>query len=149
YLATDILTDYASDDPVTLSGLLMIADQTAYIRLFSVAEQNSESVLPLLRAELAKQTTPTWNDPPHDASWTTPDAALVIRIDAAEGFFSDWFASCQTMALEECVATAQALRNSGYRPVRFRPYADLGVVRVAAVWSRDGRAWRIGWGLTA
>ena len=43
-------------------------------------------------------------------------------------------------------ATAEALRPSGYRPIRFRPYADGAVVRVAAVWTRDGRKWRIGVG---
>jgi serine/threonine protein kinase/formylglycine-generating enzyme required for sulfatase activity len=149
YVATDILTDYASDDPVSLAELLMVADQTAYNRLFSVAEKKSEEVLPLLRAELAKRATPTWNDPPHDSAWAKPDAALVSRVEAAQGFFSDSFAFCQTMPLEECLATAQALLNSGYRPATFRPYADEGVVRVAAVWARDGRNWRIRWGLTA
>ena len=39
--------------------------------------------------------------------------------------------------------------TSGYRPVRFRPYADGRTVRVAAVWTRDGRSWRISSGLTA
>ena len=33
--------------------------------------------------------------------------------------------------------------------MRFRPYADGQVVRVAAVWTRDGRNWRISSGLTA
>jgi serine/threonine protein kinase/formylglycine-generating enzyme required for sulfatase activity len=149
YLATDILTDYASDDPNLLAELLVVADHTAYNRLFSVAELKSEAVSPLLRAELAKRATPTWNDRAHSPSWTKPDAALVGRIEAAQGFFSDSFAFCQSMPLEEYVATAQALRNSGYRPVRFRPYADASVVRVAAIWARDGRDWRTGWGLTA
>jgi formylglycine-generating enzyme required for sulfatase activity len=148
-LATDILTDYASDDPVALSELLVVADQTTYKRLFSVAEQKSEQVVPSLRAELAKRAIPTWDDPPHDASWTKPAAALVDRIEAAQGFFCDRFAFCQTMPLEECLATAQTLRSSGYRPVRFRPYTDESVVRVAAVWARDGRAWRLGCGLNA
>ena len=33
--------------------------------------------------------------------------------------------------------------------MRFRPYADGQAVRVAAVWTRDGRNWRISSGLTA
>ena len=53
------------------------------------------------------------------------------------------FAFCQTMPLAEFLATAQGLRKSGYRPVRFRPYADGHVLRVAAIWTRDGRKWRM------
>jgi formylglycine-generating enzyme required for sulfatase activity/tetratricopeptide (TPR) repeat protein len=53
------------------------------------------------------------------------------------------------MPLDEFVTFAEALRKSGYRPVRFRPYADGQAVRVAAVWTRDGRNWRISSGLTA
>ena len=33
--------------------------------------------------------------------------------------------------------------------MRFRPYADEQVVKVAAVWTRDGRPWRISCGLSA
>ena len=53
------------------------------------------------------------------------------------------------MPLDEFLTTAEALRKSGYRPIRSRPYADGHVVRVAAVWTRDGRNWRITSGLTA
>ena len=31
------------------------------------------------------------------------------------------FAFCQTMPLDEFLTTAEGLRNSGYRPIRFRP----------------------------
>ena len=71
------------------------------------------------------------------------------RIESAQGILSERFAFCQTMPLDEFLTTAEALRKSGYRPVRFRPYADGQVVRVAAVWTRDGRNWRISSGLTA
>ena len=53
------------------------------------------------------------------------------------------FAFCQTMPLDEFLKTAEALRPSGYRPTRFRPYAEGKTLRVAAVWTRDGRAWRM------
>ena len=53
------------------------------------------------------------------------------------------------MPLDEFVSTAQALGKSGYRPVRFRPCADGPRTRVAAVWARDRRNWRISSGLTA
>ena len=53
------------------------------------------------------------------------------------------FAFCQTIPLDEFLKVAEDLRRSGYRPVRFRPYAEGKTVRVAAVWTRDGRSWRM------
>ena len=63
------------------------------------------------------------------------------RIESAQGVVTDRFAFSQTMLLDEFVRVAGALRPSGYRPTRFRPYADARAVRVAAVWTRDGRSW--------
>ena len=127
----------------------MVADPKAYLSLFPVAEKRAEQILPVFQAELAKKATYSWNDPPLDPSWTKPDAALVSRIESAQGILAERFAFCQTMPLDEFLTTAEALRKSGYRPVRFRPYADGQTVRVAAVWTRDGRNWRISSGLTA
>jgi formylglycine-generating enzyme required for sulfatase activity len=140
---------YASDKPDLLAGLLMVSEPKAYLSLFPVAEKRAEQVLPIFQAELAKKATYSWNDPPLNPSWTKPDASLVSRIESAQGILAEHFALCQTMPLDEFLATAEALRKSGYRPVRFRPYADEQVVRVAAVWTRDGRPWRISSGLTA
>ena len=74
--ATNILTDYASDDPDRLAELLMVSDPKAYLSLFPVAEKRAEQVLPTFQAELARKATYSWNDPPLDPSWTKPDAAL-------------------------------------------------------------------------
>ena len=54
-LATNILTDYASDDPDRLAELLMVSDPKAYLSLFPVAEKRAEQVLPVFQAELAKR----------------------------------------------------------------------------------------------
>ena len=80
---------------------------------------------------------------------TRPDADLVRRIESSQGTLTDRFAFCQAMPLDEFLAAAEALRPSGYRPVRFRPYADGSNVRVAAVWTRDRRNWRVASGLAA
>ena len=148
-LATNILADYASDDPDRLAELLMVADNKAYVSLFPVAKKRAELVLPVLQAELARKAAFSWNDAPLDATWTSPAAALMTRIESAQGMLAERFAFCQTMPLDEFLATAEALRVSGYRPVRMRPYADGQVVRVAAVLTRDGRNWRDSSGLTA
>lgn len=87
--ATNILTDYASNDPARLADLLMVSDPKAYLSLFPVAEKRAEQVLPVFQAELAKSAMHSWNDPPPNPSWTKPDAALVSRIEAAQGILSD------------------------------------------------------------
>src|SRR5262249_31710807 len=49
------------------------------------------------------------------------------------------------MPLEEFLAVAERLRPGGYRPTRFRPFANPrrgGPVLVAAVWTRDGLEWQ-------
>ena len=56
-LATDILTDYASDDPDRLAELLMVADPKAYAVLFPVAGRQTAKILPVFHAELAKKAT--------------------------------------------------------------------------------------------
>jgi len=148
-LATNILADYASDDPDRLAGLLVVSDPKAYRSLFPVVEKRAEQILPVFEAELGKKATYSWNDSPLDPSWTKPATALVSRIESAQGILTERFSFCQTMPLDEFLTTALAFRKSGYRPVRFRPYADGHVLRVAAVWTRDGRNWRISSGLTA
>jgi serine/threonine protein kinase/formylglycine-generating enzyme required for sulfatase activity/tetratricopeptide (TPR) repeat protein len=146
-LATDILADYASQDPSRLAELLMVSDYTAFRRLFPVAEKKAEQVLPFFRAELDKRTKYSWDDPPLDKAWIEPEAALVKRIESAQGILMERFAFCQTMRMGEFLSSAGSLRKLGYRPLRFRPYADGQVVRVAAVWTRDGRNWQISSGL--
>ena len=147
--ATTILADYAADDPEQLAELLMAADAKAFLTLFPVAERRAVQIVPVLQTEIARQASYSWNDPPLDPSWTKPDPSWVSRIESAEGLVTERFAYCQTMPLGEFLAVAEGLRNSGYRPVRFRPFAEGSAVNVAAVWARDGRGWLIALGLTA
>ena len=103
----------------------------------------------MFQAEIARKPTFSWNDPPLDPSWTKPDATLTGKIESAQGMLTERFAFCQTMPLEEFLKIAEALRPSGYRPTRFRPYAEGKTLRVAAVWTRDGRPWRMAHDQTA
>src|SRR5262249_7916163 len=74
-MATDILTDYASDDPDVLADLLMVSEHAAP-RLFTVAEKNAEQVSPVLLAELDRKAKYSWNDPTLDPTSKRPEAAL-------------------------------------------------------------------------
>jgi len=147
--ATNILTDYASDQPGLIASLLMDSDTKAYASFFPIAQGQAAATLPLFQEEIAKKPAFAWSDPPLDASWTNVDAAVVARIETAEGMLRNRFAFCQTMPLGEFPTVAEDLRKSGYRPVRFRPYADWRVVKVAAGWTRDGRKWRLAHDRTA
>ncbi len=147
--ATNILSDFASDDPARLAELLMASDEKAYLTLFPIAEKKPEKVLPIFQTEISKTPSHSWNDSRIEPVWPEPDPALVSQIESAEGMVNAHFAFCQTMNLDELPRTAEALRKSGYRPIRFRPYADEQIVRVAAVWARDGRNWRMSHGRTA
>jgi serine/threonine protein kinase/formylglycine-generating enzyme required for sulfatase activity len=149
HFATTLIADFASDDPDLLAELLMAADSTAYRTLFPVAELHTGRVLAIFQAEMAKTADPAWYDPPLDSSLPPPDPVLASSIESAQGLIVERFAFCQTMPLDGFRTVAEGLRKSGYRPVRFRPYADGPTVRVAAVWTRDGRPWRMAAGLTA
>ena len=125
------------------ANLLMDADPKTYAACFAIAQYHEPLTSPLFQAEIARKLTLSWNDPPLDPSWTTVDPALTGKIESAQGMLTERFAFCQAMPLDEFLATAEALRKSGYRPTRFRPYALGNSLHVAAVWTRDGRPWRI------
>ena len=92
--------------------------------LFPVAEKRAEQVLPVFQAELARKATLLLERP---AARSILDEARCRPREpdrVGTGMLAERFAFCQTMPLDEFLTTAEALRNSGYRPMRFRPYAD-------------------------
>ena len=56
-LATDILTDYASDDPNLIANLLMDAEPKAYAAFFVIAQRQEAKTLPLFQMEIEKKAT--------------------------------------------------------------------------------------------
>jgi formylglycine-generating enzyme required for sulfatase activity len=55
--ATDILTDYASDDPSLVADLLMDADPKAYAAFFPIAQREAAKAVPLFQAEITNGST--------------------------------------------------------------------------------------------
>jgi formylglycine-generating enzyme required for sulfatase activity len=147
--ATEILADYAAEQPERLADLLLDADPKQYAVLFPLLEAKRERAVGLLTDELAKTAGFDWKDALLDPSWPAADAALVRQVEATHGQLAERFALCQTLPLAQFDALAAALGRCGYRPVRLRPYAAGDVVQVAAVWTRDGREWQAAHGLTA
>jgi tetratricopeptide (TPR) repeat protein len=138
-----LLTEYAAADPGLLAELILDSDHKSFARFIPVAEGQAQATLPLFQAALTSTIIPAWNDTPRDTAWTGIDPVIAASIESGRGLYGDRFAICQTMPLADLRNVAEGLRNSGYRPVRLRPYADGPTVRVAAVWARDGRRWRI------
>ena len=56
-MATNILTDYASDDPDLIADLLMDADPKAYGAFFPIAQRQEAKTLPLFQVEIDKKET--------------------------------------------------------------------------------------------
>ncbi len=54
-LATSVLVEYATDAPEFLADLLMDAEPKAFASLFTVAQRQSEQVMPILRDELDRR----------------------------------------------------------------------------------------------
>ena len=148
-LAAEVLADYVADRPEMLVDLACDANARQFKTLFPQLQTHGDRAITLLEAELAKEPTFQWNDPPLDPAWTAPDATLVSKIERALGVLHERFAFCQTMPLDEFISVAQQLAKSGYRPTRFRPYPHRDILEVAAVWTRDGQGWRVGHDLTA
>ena len=141
-LAASILADYAKDDPTLVAKFLLASDPTAYLALFPVVKRQPEKAAAVFESELTKTIDLSWNDPSLDSEWAAADPAFVTSIESAHGVVEKRFAFCQTMALTDFFRVAEGLRESRYRPVRFRPYADGSAVKVVAVWTRDTRKWR-------
>src|SRR6266852_2233338 len=129
--------------PSVLHEMLLEADEKIFTVLYPRLEEHADKERDHLLAELNRQLQPKWNDPNLDPSWKAPDPESVRLIDAANGLLAERFAFCQTMPLNDFLKAAGGLRQSGYRPVRFRPYAWDGDVRVAAIWTRDGQDWQL------
>ena len=148
-LATNILNDYASDDPDRLAELLMVSDPKAYLSFFPIAERQRQKDLASVPSRACQESHVLLERSAARSTWTKPDASLVSRIESAQGILAERFAFCQTMPLDEFLTTAEALRQSGYRPTRFRPYAEGKSFGWRRSGLRDGRPWRLAHDLSA
>jgi formylglycine-generating enzyme required for sulfatase activity len=146
-LAADILVGYAADAPALLADLLLDAEPKSFRKFLPVVESQGPAARGVLEAEIKKSLRPDWHDAPLDPSWASPGAALEALFESAGGLLAERFAYAQTMPLADLERVTEPLRAAGYRPTRLRPFADGALARVATVWARDGRRWRLATGL--
>jgi serine/threonine protein kinase/formylglycine-generating enzyme required for sulfatase activity len=141
--AARILADYARDRADTLADLLLDADPEQYAVLVPAVAAQRDRTVERLKEELDKQPRPLWRDTALRSTWSALEPSVQQQLEAARGLVAERFAFCQTLPLAECESVMTALRTSGYRPIRFRPYLMGKVLRVAVVWTRDGREFKM------
>ncbi|MEW6302884.1 MAG: protein kinase [Verrucomicrobiota bacterium] len=139
--AADSLAEFSHDQPERLFTYLAAAEPFQFPAVFAKLGRHRERIIELGKATLSSELRPQWNDRPPDTPLPQPDARWAAAIQAAQGFMHERFALCQSMPLKQFVETTEGLRDSRYRPIRFRPFTHDGQVQVAAVWTRDARKW--------
>ena len=130
-----------SSDPL-LADLLVSASPAQFEILFGVALSNPDPIKQLLQLELTKRAEHHW--PESSLEPDTPEADESIRqsLEDAGGMLTPSLAMCQQLPLKEFVPLAEKMTECGYRPESVRSYQTDGQSFVAAVWHRDGRAWK-------
>jgi serine/threonine protein kinase/formylglycine-generating enzyme required for sulfatase activity len=146
-MAASALAEFATDEPGLVTQLLLDADERTFSLFYPLVAKLKDRTAGLLESALHQEPIAKWNDAPLNPNWKEPDPAVRQQIEAASGLVADRFAFCQRMPLPTFLAAVERLKDSGYRPVRFRPFAANNGIEVAAVWTRDGLPWQISRGL--
>jgi formylglycine-generating enzyme required for sulfatase activity len=150
FFAAGLLAEFRDNSPEWLAELILQADNHLYARLVpNKAMAHQEPIRAAMDEELAKTLEPKWPNVPHDPAWPGVASDLVRQLEDTAGMLTDQFALCQTLSLEEFDTVAKDLGRSGYRLLTFRPYPLDEAVRVAAIWSRDGKDCRWVHGVSA
>lgn len=153
-IATDVLADFAADNPPLLADLIQEAQPEQFDTLFRKLSLHGPEVTEILESAISSQLSPVWHEEELDSRWGNIDDAARARIEAAQGLLNERFVFCQRLPLAEWGGLAEDLRRAGYRPSRLRPFAEdmpaneKKSVSVAAVWVRDGRGFRTAHGLS-
>jgi formylglycine-generating enzyme required for sulfatase activity len=151
--ATNLLKDFlrgTEPPPIEfLAELIVATDPRQYEKLWELVEFHRDSIVHVLKRKLDQTPWPRWPDEPLNPGWLSPQPSLVQALAHAQGILADRFAFCQTMPLDQFISAAEMLERAGYRPTRLRPYSDGKLIRVAAIWTRDGRHWQMVFGKSA
>jgi len=141
------LTVIIGDAPDRLAELVMTIDPNHFHVLLPALKKDQPRLASLLRRELKRELPRTWPVP--SEVWPDPPRDYVIKqIESAFGIVTEHFAVCQTLPLADFEETCYQLGETGYRPIRFRPYVVDGTVVVAGMWTRDNIEWRLKFGLS-
>jgi formylglycine-generating enzyme required for sulfatase activity/tRNA A-37 threonylcarbamoyl transferase component Bud32 len=143
-VAASVLADYAADSAETLVELIFDADPRQYAAIEPALMKHRTEAIARMRKELEARPD-YWKDLPLDPKCKAAPAELVREIEQAGGIVAERFALCQALPLERVLEVTEGLRQSGYRPVRVRPWGK----GTALVWARDDLDWALRTDLTA
>ena len=136
--AAKILAVYLADRPEQLTEMVGEANAEQFAVLQAPLEKQRARVTELLKQEIARTATASWQDKPLDPAWPELTDAWRHELEEAGGMVAERFALCQTLALNRAPALVEALRKSGYHPIQYRPFKSGVGTQLAAVWTRDG-----------
>ncbi len=137
-LARIALQEFAGENTAQVVRMMVNCIDKDFPALLSLLEANAVEAVPLLTVECIRPPTALYVASPGD--WPVPSASAVQQIEAAGGFVHAGFAICPHLPLTQLQPLLLDLQQAAFRPICFRPYRghDDGL-RVAAVWTRDGR----------
>jgi formylglycine-generating enzyme required for sulfatase activity/tRNA A-37 threonylcarbamoyl transferase component Bud32 len=139
-VAAMVLADYAADQPDLLANLILDADEKQYALLLPVLKQRQGEAVEWLHRELNRPVD-YWKDKPLEPAWMSATPSVRSELEQADGLVADRFALCQSLPIERVRAVTEGMRALGYRPLRIRPWGEGKEIRVAIVWTRDGKEW--------
>src|SRR5262249_689293 len=113
-LATNVLAEWAADQPRLLADLLLDADARQFSKLWPKVVVHGATAARSLRAELDRQATFQWDDAPLPQAWPKADPDLVRALEAAGGLVEERFALCLALPLAEFGKAAEGLRAAKY-----------------------------------
>ena len=142
-LATNVLEDYAADDPVTLSELILDATSNQFNALLDEFAEHDQTAVELILRQLKIEPQPDWQDNELAYDQRQVDPETRIQIEKAGGFVADRFAFFQNVKFDRFPKLAQSLEQSGFRPTRIRPFMNDAQTSIAAVWVRDSAKWEM------
>jgi serine/threonine protein kinase/tetratricopeptide (TPR) repeat protein len=145
----EILTAYSFDRPKILADLILRSRSGEFRQIpNNLTVPHRKQFMVALRSEFSREAAPTWPVPPSQEHWKEPTDATVEIIESAEGLFTSDFAICLKLRQSDYFAVQQELKDTGYRPVRYRPFLDDLTQYVAVIWHRDGLDYEVADGLT-
>lgn len=149
-IATNLLADFAASDVQTLVDLYLGADPLSQEKLFPVLQKRQSAAVDLLNEVLQQKIEPEWPTVKTDPNWSKSAPSTQLAVESAHGKITNDFAFCADMPWTRFVEVVESLRESGYRPIRVRPFSNTQISKessevpsqVACVWTRDHKRWK-------
>ena len=137
--SVSLLVAGGTQEPALLADLLPDTDDAQHTALSRALRPHAELVAERMRLALEEPA------PPGALKLDSQLAPFEGRFRDAHGHLGNESAFALDMPVEVFRKTCAELKPFGFRPTRVRPAWRKGGLRVAAVLTRDGRAWHIDW----